>query len=205
MRLRTSRIRSNSGQALVETVIITPLLLCLVLNAVNFAYFLLMAINLTAAPHHSVLYSIIGSQSPGTTTLPSAGPTTTGSCTTASAAAQSTVCYLTYQDMIGAINAPANAKVQVCSKSQGSSAGVPNCVSCSSGTATCTTTSTWTPDADPEPSTFVLNRVDVAYTFSPMIPGLVFGVVLLPTPACSLANGQITCTIHRQVSMRAID
>jgi Flp pilus assembly protein TadG len=205
MRLRTSRVRSNSGQALVETVIITPLLLCLVLNAVNFAYFLLMAINLASAPHHASLYNILGSSAPQGASLPPAAPASGGST-----AAPFTVSYLTYQDLTGAISSPGTVKVQVCSAVLGTngsgSTQTAKCMNCTSSGVACVNGSLagQTPDSDPEAPAFVLNRVDVAYTFTPMIPGLVFGVALLPTPACSLVNGQISCTIHRQVSMRAM-
>jgi len=201
------RIRKNksAGQSLVETAIMTPILLCLVLNSINFGYFLLLAMNLTAAPHHSALYAIQGSSTPSGAALPAAGPTTTGS-----ASAPAAVSYLTYQDLTGAINAPGTVKVQVCSAVLGTtgsgSSQTANCVSCTNSTSNCSSGSFagQTPDSDPEAPAFVLNRVDVSYTFSPMIPGTIFGVVLLPTSACSLSNGLITCTIHRQVSMRSM-
>lgn len=44
---------------------------------------------------------------------------------------------------------------------------------------------------DPEPG-FVLNRVDVTYTVSPLIPGAVFNLIL---PS--------NMSFHRQVSMRS--
>jgi len=197
--------RKNAGQSLVETAIMTPILLCLVLNSINFAYFLLMAMNLTAAPHHSGLYAIQGSSAPSGAALPAAGPTTTGS-----ASAPASVSYLTYQDLTGAINAPGSVKVQVCSAVLGTngtgSTQTAKCVNCTTSASNCANGSLagQTPDSDPEAPAFVLNRVDVTYTFSPMIPGTIFGVVLLPTSACSLSGGLMTCTIHRQVSMRAM-
>ena len=46
---------------------------------------------------------------------------------------------------------------------------------------------------DPEAPVFVLNRVDVGYTVTPVIPGTAFNVVL---PA--------NLNFHRQVSMRSL-
>jgi hypothetical protein len=47
--------------------------------------------------------------------------------------------------------------------------------------------------ADPEQPVFVLNRVDVGYTVTPLIPGTAFNVVL-PKPL----------TFQRHVSMRSL-
>jgi Flp pilus assembly protein TadG len=66
--------RCNSGQALLETALILPTLLMLVFNAVNFGYFLLIALDLGVAPRNGVLYSIAGSATPGSLLLPVAGP-----------------------------------------------------------------------------------------------------------------------------------
>ena len=46
---------------------------------------------------------------------------------------------------------------------------------------------------------FVLHQVDVAYKFTPLIPGRVFNVLLLTFPNCN-ANG--VCVLHRQSVMR---
>ena len=48
-----SRKRRSRGQALIETALIMPLFLTIVLNAVNFGYFFLMALNLTSAARTS--------------------------------------------------------------------------------------------------------------------------------------------------------
>ncbi len=201
-------VQGSSGQSLVEAVLVTPILLLIVLNAINFGYFLLVALNLEAAPRTGILYSIIGSQTPGTTVLPLAAPTGSG---TSSSTATNAVTYLTYKDIAGGLNLSSNAIIQVCSKSVGvtgtGTSQTANCVNCSSYTSKCSTgaLSGQSPDSDPEASTFVLNRVDISYTFRLLIPGTPFGAVLLPSSACSLTGGNISCTIHRQVSMRAMD
>src|ERR1700691_3613472 len=80
---------SSSGQSLVETALLLPVLLMLLFNAVNFGYFFLVALNVAPAPRSGVAYSIQGYASPSSGLLPSAGPSTT----------TATVSYLTYQDM----------------------------------------------------------------------------------------------------------
>jgi Flp pilus assembly protein TadG len=200
---KTALGRGQTGQSLVETVLMLPLLLLVLLNAVNFAYFYLVTLNLTAASRTGSLYAMIGSSTPAGTALPPAAGTSS-----------QTASYLTYQDMTGALNAPGSATIQVCSAQLGvngtGSSQAANCETCTSstyGSATaCGTAGTGSPvpDADPEAPAFVLNRVDVAYSFSPLIPGTPFGLALLPLSACTATGATVTCTFHRQVSMRAM-
>lgn len=188
MRIR-KLARNSSGQALIETALVLPLLMLILLNVINFGYFFLVALNLAAAPRAGVEYSILGYSTPGTLNLPAAGPPSTST----------TVSYVSQQDLTGAINAPTGATIQVCSSMLGLNPGPPlttkcNCYpssACSAG---------WAPAADPEPSSFILDRVDISYTFSPLIPGTPFGLALLP-----ICNGNTTCTFHRQVSMREMN
>jgi hypothetical protein len=179
---------SDSGQALLETALVMPLLIFIVLNALNFGYCFVVALNISAAPRSGVLYSIMGFSTPGTLTLPSAGPSGT----------QSSVSYLTYQDLTGGLSNPQGASVEVCSTVVGIQA--PGTSKCSSfGSA-----SFPTQPADPEPSNFYLHQVYIAYSFSPLIPGQPFGL-LLPTPSCTTAGNNTTCTFYRQVSMRVMN
>jgi hypothetical protein len=167
------------------------------LNVVNFGYFYLVALNLTSASRTASLYAMIGSSTPAGTALP---PATGTSTVTAS--------YLAYQDLTGSLLAPGNATIQVCSAYLGvsgsGSAQIAQCQTCTtsaSGSAlACSATGAGSPapDPDPEAPTFVLNRVDVTYTFSPIIPGTPFGLGLL-----SVCPGG-TCTFSRHLSMRAM-
>ena len=174
----STRSKVDSGQSMVETALIMPLILLITFNAVNFGYYFYVAIHLAAAPRQGVEYSIQGFSSPGQFSLPIAGPSTN----------QTSVSWLTLQDMSGLISS-SGQQVQVCSKNLGLSApGTPNCQQFPAG-------STFpAPSADPEPTSFVLNRLDVRYTVSPLIPVGLFGLTLTPS-----AN------FHRQVSMRALD
>src|ERR1700693_4894314 len=102
-------MKGNSGQALVETAIMMPILLAILITAINLVYFFLVVLNITAAPRSGALYSIIGPSTPASTAYPAAG----GSATT-------TVSYLTQQDLTGALYNPAsNATIQVCSQFNG--------------------------------------------------------------------------------------
>jgi Flp pilus assembly protein TadG len=195
-----SIFRGESGQALVETALVLPVLLAIVLNCVNFGYFFVVALNLTAAPRSGVLYSILGFATPKSQNLPAAVPAST----------TATVANLSYEDMHGALASYSSADVQICDKkigftNQGTSSQIAQCQTCTSSTdGTCGSAGAGspTPGTDPEAPTFVLHRVDVTYTFNTVIPGTAFNFVLLPSTVCTSAG---SCTFHRQVSMRAMD
>ena len=192
--------RGTSGQALVETVLLIPLLLVIILNAVNFAYFFLMALNIKSSARSSALYSITGSATPAAIALPPAGAATS----------TSSVSYIAYQDLTGAVYSPsANAGVQVCSPS----VGILNPGTVNQKTQ-CTTFGSiggFQPsDPDPELNSsntvpaFLLNRVDVAYQFSPPIPFMPFNMLVLASPACSSSGGTVSCTFYRHSVMRVM-
>lgn len=188
--------QDSSGQALIETAIMLPLILLLVLNIINFGFFFIVALNLTASPRSGVEYSILGFQTPGSLSLPSAGPPST----------TNTVSYLSQQDLTGALSAPTGATIQVCSSTVGlSSTGVARCVSCTGSSCGTAGSGSPAPASDPEAPTFTLHRVDVDYSFSPPIAGTPFGLALLPLGVCSSSGGTVTCRFHRQVSMRAMN
>ncbi len=191
-----------SGQALMETVLVMPVLLTVVLNAVNFAFFFLMALNITSSARSSGTYSIMGGATPATIAIPLAGPVTT----------TTSVSYIAYQDLTGAVYSPTttNTGVQVCSPS----VGVLN-----AGTATqqskCSqlgmAESYAAADPDPELNSagtvpaFLLNRVDVAYQFTPPIPLMPFNIIVLASPACTSSGGVVTCLFYRHTEMRAMN
>lgn len=192
--------RRTRGQALLETILIMPLFLTIVLNALNFGYFYLMALNLTASSRSGGLYSIMGSSTPSQISVPNAGPST----------AIGSVSYLTYQDLTGAVAAPTtNGSVQVCSPSVGiNNPGTPTettqCLAFGS------VTSFPAPSPDPELNAsntapaFLLNRVDITYSFQPLVPLMPFNIIVLVSPACSSAGGVVTCTFSRHTEMRVM-
>ena len=191
------RLHGSSGQALIETALMLPILLTIVLNAVNFAYFFLMALNITSASRSSGIYSVMGGATPSALPIPAAGPSDT----------TTTVSYLAYQDLTGAVFSPTTAgSVQVCS----SSVGLLN-VGTKSMQAACSTFGSGSfPAAEPDPElnvgktapAFILNRVDVAYQFSPPIPLMPFNILVLANPICSSKAGTVTCTFFRHIEMR---
>jgi Flp pilus assembly protein TadG len=186
--------KETRGQAMIETALLLPLLLEIVLNTINFGYFFLIALNITAAPRSGALYSILGDSTPINVSLADAGPP--------DPATRATVSGLTLGDLTGAIHDGDSAGVQVCTPkvgTSGSGAGlVTLCVQYNGSPA-------HAPDPDPEAPAFALNRVDVTYTFRPLLDQRLFNLILLATPVCSGTGGGVTCTFHRQVSMRAMN
>ena len=194
-----------SGQALIESALLVPFLLTMILNTVNFGYFFLVALNLTSAPRSAVEYSIQGFQTPATLTL-APGPSSANP-----SASNASVAYLLYQDLAGALGSSTSATVTVCSASLGQNTTVIppkwRCVTCSGYNTACGTpvdSPGGTNYTDPEAS-FVLNRVDVTYTFQPLIPGTAFNLTLLPASICSASGGSVNCTFHRYASMREMN
>jgi Flp pilus assembly protein TadG len=167
--------RNNQGQSLLETAVALPLLLGIAFNIINLGYFWFTILTMSAAPRVGVQYSAQGGMSVSTLTPPSA----------------SSVSALVYDNMTHAINGSTstNTAVRVCSSAVGvdSNTGVSQCTSF--GPAFSFPANS----ADPEEPFFVLNRVDVGYTVTPLIPGTAFNVVL---PS--------TLQFQRHVSMRSL-
>lgn len=201
MKLRCrKRMQRSAGQALIETALIMPLFLTIVLNAINFGYFFLMALDLTSAARSGGLYSIMGSATPSQIVVPNAGPSTTNT----------SVSYLTYQDLTNSVYLPTtNGSIQVCSPSVGiKNAGTTSEVTKCSSFGSITTFAAPTPDPELNASNtapaFLLNRVDVTYQFQPLIPLMPFNIVVLASPACTSTNAVVTCTFTRTSQMRVM-
>jgi len=206
MRMRRTVSGSELGQSIIETLLMMPLLLTLLLNAANFAYYFLMLVNLTASQRSGTEYSVMGGATPASIALPKTGPITN----------IGTVSYATYQDLTGAVYAPTTkGALQICSPT--SAAGIVN-----PGTTTertgCDYYGTkpagfsWTnPHVDPELNNgstapaFLLNRTDVVYTFTPLIPGTPFNLALLLSPNCQSSGGNLSCYFHRYSEMRVMN
>ncbi len=170
------RLRSDSGQSLLETAVMIPLLLIVAFNAINFGHAFFVAINMAAAPRQGAEFSIQGFDTPAYPTLATDGQVST----------------LTYSDVTSVLPNSTTTPMQVCTSNDGfTGTGTSTRVNCtaynnSGGTAFPN------PASDPEAPVFVLHRVDVRYTPNPLIPGRIFNVL----PAF---------TYHRQVSMRAMN
>jgi Flp pilus assembly protein TadG len=165
----------EEGQSLLETAVALPLLLGIAFNLINLGYFWFMVLTLAAAPRQGVQYSAQGGQAISTASAPS---------TTA-------VSDLVFENMTNAVHGAttSNTAVRVCSSSKGVNPGT--------GVALCDSFgpsfSFAAVEADPEAPVFVLNRVDVEYTVTPVIPGTAFNVIL---PS--------TLQFKRHVSMRSL-
>jgi hypothetical protein len=175
--------RPDSGQSLLETALLMPLLLTLIFNAVNIAYFSYALLNLANAASQGSEYSIQGqSGNIGLARLPSA----------------TDVSGLMVDGFTGAVSSAStgNTGIRVCTAALGlngggTSAQIPRCaVTYGSGSFPTLAAS----DADPEAPSFVLNRIDMQYTVTPLIPGGIFNVVLPPS-----------LTLNRTVYMRAME
>ena len=169
------RVRSDDGQSLLETAVTLPLLLAITFNLINFSYFWFVVLALSAAPRIGVEYASQGGSA--MESIPAPG--------TADVSA------LVYDNVTNAIHGAttANVTVRVCTSAKG--------VNPVTGVALCDTfgppVTLSGPAPDPEAPAFVLDRVDVVYTVTPIISGSAFSVVL---PS--------TMQFHRQVSMRSL-
>lgn len=171
------RRRGQSGQSLTETALLLPILLSIAFNAVNAGYFFYVMVNVSSAPRYGVQYSTMEEQYGFDAT---SDPTPTN------------VTGFVNENINGALKS-ATTTVVVCDSAQGTTTvtvgGTALLVTkCSDGVYT---TDKNANAVDPEPG-FVLNRVDVTYTVSPLIPGAVFNLIL---PS--------NMSFHRQVSMRS--
>jgi Flp pilus assembly protein TadG len=164
----------EAGNSLIETAIMLPILLTIAFNGINLGYFWLVGMKLTAAPRVGAQYVTQGGASLTSGSIPSTTEVDT----------------LVFENLTNSIGAStSNSAVRVCSSTVG--------VDSTSHIAGCDTFGMPygfdANTADPEPNFFVLHRVDVAYTVTPIIKGTAFGVVL---PS--------NLTFHRQVSMRSL-
>ena len=175
--LALQKARSQEGQSLLETALAMPLLLGLSFNIINFGYMWFMVIALSAAPRMGAEYATQGGQA----------------TTTASAPTTTAVSNLVYENLTNAVSGAttSNVAVRVCSATKGVTG---------TGTTQVAQCDTFGPSfgysaiaSDPEAPLYVLNRVDVEYTVTPVIRGTAFNVVL---PA--------NLHFHRQVSMRSL-
>jgi len=169
-----SPLLNEGGQSLLETAVAMPLLLGIAFNLINVGYFWFMVLALAAAPRQGAQYSTQGGQA-----ITSSSPSATQ------------VSDLVYENMTNAVHGAttSNTSVRVCTSALGVDAnGKANCAPVSGPSFSFPAVA-----ADPEAPGFVLNRVDVGYTVTPIIPGPAFNVVL---PA--------HLQFHRQVSMRSL-
>lgn len=156
----------------------------LLIYAVDFGYFFIVAANLTSAARNAAEFSIQGYQSPGQNSLPTPGPPNTAN----------TVAALALADLGALAKSTTVTTITVCSAGIGTSNDYTKCdtYNYAGGSTPYTATASTATEADPEAPTFYLNRVDVTYTVQPPIPVSLFGASLVPN-----------ARFHRYVVMRA--
>lgn len=170
--------RGERGQSLMETAVAVPLLLGLAFNLINFAYFWFMVLALSAAPRQAVQYASQG----GAAIANSSGfPSASNVCSLLADNFGNAVLHSTTFSC-----GSGNVQIRICTSSLGVSAGKATCQSYGPTLVTLAT-----PSADPEPTSFALQRVDIVYQVPPIIPGSAFNV-FIPS----------NLKFHRQVSMR---
>jgi Flp pilus assembly protein TadG len=166
--------RGERGQSLLETAILTPLLLWIAFNAINFCYFWYMVLTLSAAPRHGVQYASQGGAALTTTSAPSTA----------------NVRDVVYSNLLHTVGGTtSNASVRVCSSSKGVTSNIAQCDSYGPSP----NSAFLGPTSDPEAPLFVLHRVDVEFRVTPLIPGTAFNAVI---PS--------NLYFKRQVSMRSL-
>jgi hypothetical protein len=181
---------------MIEAALLMIPLLVLVFNAINIGYIFMVLVNITGAPRSAALYCVLGSATPLNHTLPPTGP----------GSAIGSVSYLAYQDMGEIHNGPFGAgttAVRACSSIN----GITN-KQTSNQITTCTTANTGTFPAvskDPENVSsgafpFLLDEVNVNYSFNPLIPGALFNVA-----GRAICGGADACTFTRSVKMREMN
>jgi Flp pilus assembly protein TadG len=144
--------QGQEGQSLIEVALFLPIFTALIVYAVDFGYFCLVAASLTSASRNAMEYAIQANSSPAQAAAP--GSTAVSNLAIASVGLPGV--------------SSSTVTVRVCSSSVG--------VTLPANTAQCATPSTGagsvsgTADTDPESPTFQLNRVDIAYTIALPIP-----------------------------------
>ncbi len=154
----STRLRENRGQALIEYILVLPIIFLLILNLVNFGGFFYAWITVADAARAGVDYAIMGSSS----------------ATAPSAATGAQIVSVITSDIASLPNS-ASLVVNVCDNDNSASP-----VKTIAGTCTASIAPT-----DPEPTNYILTSVDVTYTYLPFIRGFTFpklGVFLTIPP-----------------------
>jgi Flp pilus assembly protein TadG len=170
-----SLVASTRGTALLETAIALPMLLVLLLNAMNFATYVYDWIVLDNAARAATEYQIYNGTVVGAPGMPTLTQLEN----------------LVYSD---SLLTASKVSIEVCSKNNGT-------VACN-GTGNATVSSnSLSGIADPEPSFFTLWAVDLYYGYTPVVSAL----SLIPAgTSCVINNTTYTTCIHRQVVMRSM-
>ena len=135
------RLRRNQGQALIEYLLVLPMVFLLLVNVVNFGGFFYAFITVANAARAGADYGILGGASVASGHI--------------AAVSASQIATLITTEIASLPNNP-SLSVNVCQNNNGT-------VTTLSGT--CSSIA-----SDPEPTNYVLTSIDVTYTYQPFIP-----------------------------------
>ena len=135
------RLDDGGGQALIEYILLLPLVFLLVVNMVNFGGFFFAVIGVANAARAAGDYAIMGGASVASSHIQSV--------------TASQISTLITTDIASLPNNP-SLSVNICQNSNGT-------ITVLSGTCTSI-------KSDPEPASYVLTSIDVTYTYKPLIP-----------------------------------
>ncbi|MCU1248004.1 MAG: hypothetical protein JWQ49_1033 [Edaphobacter sp.] len=168
------RLLKNQGQALIEYILVLPLVFVLMVNVVNFGGFFYAFVTVANASRAAADYAILGGASVASGHIASVSASQVGALITSDIASlpnnpslSVNVCQSTFD--------PATSKIAVIVLS-GTCSSIPS---------------------DPEPVTYVLTSIDVTYTYKPLIP-------LFSFPNLHINATLPNTTIHRRAVMRSI-
>jgi Flp pilus assembly protein TadG len=170
----SQRLLRNQGQALIEYILVLPLVFVLMVNVVNFGAFFYAFVTVANASRAAADYAILGGAS-----------VASGHIALASA---SQIADLITADIKSLPNNP-SLSVNICQSTFDPAAGKTKVLVVS---GTCSSIA-----SDPEPVTYVLTSIDVTYTYKPLIP-------LFSFPNLHINATLPNTTIHRRAVMRSI-
>lgn len=159
------RLAEHKGQALIEFILVLPIIFLLIVNLVNFGGFFYAWITVANAARAGANYAIEGPSSVS-------GPGATLSAPT--------VAQITSVIQNDTSSLPSAVSVNICQNKNGT-------VTTQAGTCTSV-------PSDPEPSVYTLTTVDVTYTYSPFIPVFSFprlGVFLTIPPTTVVQRAEM--------------
>jgi uncharacterized protein len=175
-RAACSAIESCRGQSLLETALVLPLMLLMVLNTINFSTYLYAWITVNNAARAALEYQVYNGVAIGFSAVPTFAQ----------------VCAVWSQDMSSLPNIGTYTSAS-CSYTR---ATLAICSKAGTATAVCSGTGSFVPPADP--TTYTLYSSDVTYTYTPFVSAFsipVIGISLSPPPG----------TIERHLVMRAMN
>lgn len=135
------KLRKNQGQALIEYILMLPLIFLLLVNVVNFGGFFYAFITVANAARAAGDYAIMG-----------------GATVASSHIAQASATQVTTQITNDIASLPNNASLSV------------NVCQNNSGTVTALAGTCSSIASDPEAASYILTSIDVTYTYVPFIP-----------------------------------